>query len=175
VSDAHDPVAVELAIRDLVHRYADAVCRMDVDAVAACFVPDGVWTVTGHGEPRGREEIAGFLAGLLGGWSVIVHALLSGRVALGEPGSGTATGRWYISEFGLRSDGTELRFAGVYHDVYAHGPDGWRFGRRRYDSMFRAVGTEVAGSPFPAITDPAITDPAITDPAITDPAITDPA
>lgn len=163
MSDAPDPVVAELAIRDLVHRYADAVCRMDVDAVAACFVPDGVWTVTGHGEPRGRAEIAGFLGGLLEGWSVIVHALLSGRVELGEPGADTATGRWYISEFGLRPDGTELRFAGVYHDVYASGPDGWRFRRRRYDSMFRAVGTEVAGSPFPVLPDAALPGPGITD------------
>jgi len=144
-----DAVAAELAVRDLVHRYADAVCRMDVDAVAACFVDDGEWTVTGYGAPRGRAEIADFLRGLLGGWSVIVHALLSGRVALDGPGQ--ATGRWYISEFGLRTDGTEVRFAGVYHDVYVRDDDGWRFRSRRYDSMFRAVGTEVAGSPFPVL------------------------
>lgn len=150
---ASDPVATELAVRDLVHRYADAVCRMDVDAVAACFVDDSVWTVTGYGEPRGRAEIADFLRGLLGGWSVIVHALLSGRVAVDDPEPGRATGRWYISEFGLRADGTEVRFAGVYHDVYVRDGDGWRFRSRRYDSMFRAVGTEVAGSPFPVLPD----------------------
>lgn len=146
---AYDPVAEELAIRDLVHRYADAVSRQDSAAVAECFAPDGVWSVGGYGEPRGHAEIAAFLDGLLDSWDVIVHALLSGRVHLDPTDHDRATGRWYISEFGRRGDGTEVFFAGVYHDEYVRTGGLWHFGRRRYDSMFRRVGDTLTTSPFP--------------------------
>lgn len=147
---ARDRVAEELALRDLVARYADAVCRQDSHAVAECFTADGVWTVTGYGEPRGRTEIVAFLDGLLDGWEVIVHALLSGRVGIDPSDHDRATGRWYISELGRRRDGTDVLFAGVYHDEYVREGGSWRFGRRRYDSMFRRVGADVTTSPFPA-------------------------
>lgn len=144
-----DPVVEELALRDLVHRYADAVCRRDVAAVADCFTADGVWTVSGYGEPCGRDAIAAFLDGLLESWEVIVHALLSGRVHLHPTDQERATGRWYISEFGRRTDGAELSFVGVYHDEYAREGGRWHFRTRRYDSMFRRVGDAVDTSPFP--------------------------
>ena len=54
---APDPVAEELALRDLVARYADAVSRQDSAAVGECFAPDGVWQVGGYGEPQGRMTI----------------------------------------------------------------------------------------------------------------------
>jgi ketosteroid isomerase-like protein len=146
----HGPVIEELALRDLVHRYADAVSRADSAAVADCFAADGVWSVGGYGAPRGRDEIVAFLDGLLGGWDVIVHALLSGRIHLDPTDHERATGRWYISEFGRRTDGTEVRFAGVYHDEYEREDGLWRFRSRRYDSMFRRVGDSLETSPFPA-------------------------
>ena len=109
------------------------------------------------GDPRRRYlwtdacAVEAFLAGLLGHWDTIVHALLSGRVALDPADPDRARGRWYISEFGLRTDGTEVFFAGVYHDEYVQRDGTWYFDRRRYDSMFRRVGGEVTTSPFPTV------------------------
>ena len=74
---ARDRVADELALRNLVARYADAVTRMEASALRDLFTPRGEWIVTGHGEPRGHDEIVAFLEGLLAKWSGIVHALLS--------------------------------------------------------------------------------------------------
>ena len=139
----------ELRLRDLVDRYADAVSRQDHAAVAELFTVDGVWDVRGHGEPGGRAEIAAFLGGLLEHWVTIVHALASGRVHLDPADPDRATGRWYITEFGQRADGTEVFFAGVYHDEYVRDAGVWRFARRRYDSMFRRVGPDLTTSPFP--------------------------
>jgi ketosteroid isomerase-like protein len=146
----HDPVADELALRNLVNHYADAVSRQDAAGVALLFSADGEWEVIGHGHPKGRDEIAAFLSGLVTGWETIVHALLSGRVHLDPTDHDRASGRWYISEFGRRVDGTEVFFSGVYHDEYARDAGIWRFARRRYDSMFRRVGSTVTTSPFPA-------------------------
>jgi len=145
-----DPVADELGVRDLLARYADAVTRQAPAEVAALFTADGTWTVTGYGEHRGPAAVEAFLSELLDRWDTIVHALLSGTVALDPADGDRATGRWYISEFGLRVDGVELFFAGVYHDTYVRIPGGWRFATRRYDSMFRRVDGEVTTSPFPA-------------------------
>jgi uncharacterized protein (TIGR02246 family) len=141
-------VADQLAIRDLLADFADAVNRMSPDDLRRLFTPDGEWIVTGWGEHRGHDDIVDFLAGLLERWEVIFHALHSGRVRL--EGS-RATGRWYLTEFGKLKDGTEVRFAGVYHDEYVRVADGWRFARRRYDGMFSRIGGELNVTPFPVM------------------------
>ena len=150
-----DPVADELALRDLVNRYADAVSRHDARAVAELFVDDGEWEVAGYGNPRGHDAIAAFLASMLEGWTRMIHGLVSGRIVLDPTHHDRAHGRWYIVEFGQRADGVEVFFSGVYHDEYARDAGLWRFARRRYDSQFRRVGSEVTTSPFPADVDSA--------------------
>ena len=146
-----DRVGDELALRNLVARYADAVTRMDAAALRDLFAPDGEWIVTGHGEPRGHDEIVAFLAGLLANWNGIVHALLSGTITFDTTDPFRATGRWYISEFGQTKGGDEVFFAGVYHDEYTRDGGVWRFARRRYDSLLRRTGAGVATSPFPTL------------------------
>ena len=148
---ARDRVADELALRNLVARYADAVTRMDSGALREMFTPDAEWIVTGHGEPRGHDEIVAFLDGLLANWNGIVHALLSGTVTFDATDPFRATGRWYISEFGQMKSGDEVFFAGVYHDEYTRDVGSWRFARRRYHSLFRRTGDGVATSPFPSM------------------------
>jgi ketosteroid isomerase-like protein len=141
-------VADQLAIRDLLADFADAVNRMSPDDLRNVFVPDGEWIVTGWGEHCGHDDIVDFLAGLLQRWEMIFHAVHSGRVNLEGD---RATGRWYISEFGRLEDGTEVRFAGVYHDEYVRVAGGWRFARRRYDGMFARIGDQVTTTPFPSL------------------------
>jgi hypothetical protein len=139
-------VADRLALHDLVAAFADVVNRMAPGDLSDVFTPDGVWTVTGWGEHRGEDAIVAFLTGLLERWSVIFHAVHSGRVDLAGD---RAQGRWYISEFGRLRDGTEVRFAGVDHDGYVRTADGWRFASRRYDGMFARTGEGLGVTPFP--------------------------
>jgi ketosteroid isomerase-like protein len=148
---ARDRVGDELAVRSLVARYADAVTRMEADALRELFAPDGEWIVTGHGEPRGHDDIVAFLDGLLANWNGIVHALLSGTINFDATDPFRATGRWYIAEFGQMKSGDEVFFAGVYHDEYQRDAGAWRFARRRYDSLFRRAGGTVATTPFPGL------------------------
>jgi ketosteroid isomerase-like protein len=149
-----DPVAEELALRNLVARYADAISRQDSGTVAELFTADGEWVVTGHGEPRGHDEIVAFLDGLLTNWNGIVHALLSGRIHLDPADHDRASGRWYISEFGQLQSGDDVFFAGVYHDVYVRDAGLWRFARRQYNSLFRRTGDTVVTTPFPEVAFP---------------------
>jgi hypothetical protein len=142
----------QLAIRDLLAGFAEAVNRMAPDELRPLFTADGEWVVTGWGEPRGHDAIVALLEGLLVKWAMIFHAVHSGRVELAVDGSrDRATGQWFISEFGQLLDGTEVRIAGVYHDDYERGADGaWRFARRRYDGMFSRLGDKLKVTRYPA-------------------------
>jgi len=141
-------LADQLAIRDLLAAFADAVNRMRPDELRAIFTDDARWVVTGFGEPQGPDAIAALLDDLLVKWAMIFHAIHSGQVTLDGD---RAQGEWYISEFGQLNDGTEVRIAGVYHDEYVRGDDGrWRFALRRYDGMFSRWGADLKVTPYPA-------------------------
>jgi uncharacterized protein (TIGR02246 family) len=142
-------LADNLAIRDLLAQYADAVTRMSPEDLRDVFTDDAVWDVTGYGEHHGHDAIVAFLAGLLTHWQGIVHTVHHGRVSFDDADTAIATGWWVISEEGVL-DGEGVRFTGVYHDRYTNaGGDGWRFSRRRYDGLLttRASGTTVRAWP----------------------------
>ena len=52
-------VADDLAIRDLVYRYSDAVCRRDQVAWSATWAEDGVWQLPGAPRTEGRAAPTG--------------------------------------------------------------------------------------------------------------------
>ena len=143
-----DELSDQLAVRDLLAAFADAVNRMRPADLRPLFTDDGEWVVTGWGAPRGHDAIVALLDDLLVKWAMIFHAIHSGQVTLDGD---RARGAWYISEFGQLHDGTEVRIAGVYHDDYVRGGDGrWRFSRRRYDGMFSRFGSDLKVTPYPA-------------------------
>ena len=143
-----DELSDQLAVRDLLAAFADAVNRMRPEDLRPLFTDDGEWVVTGWGAPRGHDAIVALLDDLLVKWAMIFHAIHSGQVMLDGD---RARGAWYISEFGQLHDGTEVRIAGVYHDDYVRGDDGrWRFARRRYDGMFSRFGGDLKVTPYPA-------------------------
>ena len=68
MSTQRDPVADELAIRNLVARYSDAVIRDDGDDWRACWHPDAVWML-GPGRFEGIEEPLANIGGTIGLWA----------------------------------------------------------------------------------------------------------
>lgn len=145
-----DPVADELAIRDLVNHYADAASRRDPAGVASAFTADGEWEAAGLGHHRGRDALTPFFTRMLEGWNAFVQGLLSGRVVLDAADPDRATGRWYVLEIGQRANGSDFSVAGVYHDAYAREADAWRIARRRYDPLLSRRDDVVTASAFPA-------------------------
>lgn len=150
--------ADEVAIRALVHRYADAASRRDPDGVADTFTADGEWTAEGLGRHRGRQAVAIFFSSMLEGWNAFLQGVLSGCVDLDPAAPDRATGRWFVQEIGQRDDGSNLRVAGVYHDEYVRDagvwrisrPGVWHISRRRYDPLLVDVDGAVTALPFPA-------------------------
>jgi uncharacterized protein (TIGR02246 family) len=145
-----DSVADEVAIRAVVHNYADAASRRDPAGVADTFTADGVWTAEGLGWHQGRPGVTAFFTTMLEGWNCFVQGLLSGCVELDAAAPDRATGRWFVQEIGQREDGSNLRVSGVYHDEYVRDAGAWRISRRRYDPLLVDVDGAVTALPFPA-------------------------
>lgn len=140
----NDP-ADELAIRNLVARFSDAVNRRSPADLGALFVPQGRWTVPGVGTVEGGEQISGLLDRLLGGFGFLVQLTLQGEVrAVGDE----ASARWYIEEIARDSDDVGWHFIGTYHDRYTRTDAGWRFQSRRFDFLYRGR-ADLAGKTYP--------------------------
>ena len=140
----------ELAIRALVHRYADAASRRDPAGVAATFTADGEWVAVTMGQYRGHDAMMSFFTSMLKDWNVFLQGLLSGVVVLDAADADRAKGRWFVDEIGQRRAGDNLSVAGVYHDEYVRDAGTWRITRRRYDPLLVRADDVVTALPFPA-------------------------
>jgi len=139
-------VADRLAIADLNHRFGDAITRMDVASCADMFTPDAEIVVTNWDTFTGRDEIIRSLRELLSGWTGIVF---TNHTGIADVDGDTATGQWYIREFGIKFD-EEYDISGVYHDTYRRDDGAWRFASRRYDTLHIRRAGVISVTPFPA-------------------------
>jgi len=143
-----EAVADELAIRDLVAGYADAVIRNDPEAWSETWAEDATWIVGGQAT-EGREAILAQWNGLMSLFEFITQLPQHGRV---EIAGDCATGRWYVNELGRPHGGEPSLTLGVYHDRYARHGSRWQFQRRRFDLLY--VGPpDLSGTTFPFPTD----------------------
>ena len=125
MSTAHD------AIRDLVFRYADAVCRRDETAWAATWAAHGVWQLPGR-VAEGREAVVDLWVNAMTAFPVAVQIVHNGTLAIdGEH----ATGRWYLSEF-LKTADAARRTVGCYQDEYVLEQGSWLFSKRHYSVLY---------------------------------------
>jgi uncharacterized protein (TIGR02246 family) len=137
----------ELAIRDLVARYVEAVATADAELYRSVWAPDAVWDVDGRGRFHGPDAITELFVKLRERQEFAIQRLMSGRVALGtgDPPD-TATGRWVIHSL-TRTDGQGSELAGLYDDRYARTADGWRFVERAFQPLYRGP-VELPGRVF---------------------------
>jgi hypothetical protein len=66
----------------------------------------------------------------MGGFSAVVQNVVNGTAELDEP-AGTGSGRWYIIEHWLRTDGSRGILLAYYDDTYARIEGRWLFTSRR--------------------------------------------
>lgn len=124
---AAQPVTVddELAVRALVHRYADAVCRNDEARWASCWAPTGEWELFSR-SLQGVDEIVAFYRRAMSRYDTVVQLAHNGTA---EVDGDTGRGCWYISEHAFQ-DGTGALMLGRYDDEYVRIDGAWRFARR---------------------------------------------
>ena len=127
-----NPVEDELAIRDLIARYADAVNRSDQNDWGATWAEDGFWSLMGM-ESRGRDNIVQFWLGAMSGFKFALHMNGSGTLTIDGD---RATGRWYLTEYTCDNDENTATIAGVYDDVYVKQDGNWLFAERLYQVLY---------------------------------------
>jgi hypothetical protein len=129
-------VADELAIRALVARYADAVCRRDPAAWAATWAQDCRWDLGGGRVTSGRSETLNLYLTAVAKYDWVGQVVTTGRV---EVDGDSATGWWYLIEFNQRAQGDGTLHLGHYDDEYVRTPDGWRFASRTMHMIYRGA------------------------------------
>lgn len=140
----------ELAIRNLVARFTDAVNERDPSAFRRLWADDATWEI---GAPlaasaQGVDAIVDMLSRLLAVKPMFIQLTHSGVIAF--TGDDTATARFTERERGKGSDDYYENLA-VYHDEFVRLDDGWRFKRRYY--QYRYLDTSAfAGAALPPVT-----------------------
>lgn len=124
-------------IRDLIHRYADAVCRFDGEQWQSTWAPDGVWDM-GRTKVEGRETIGETWTSIMSGIPQVFHVYYNGTAELDEA-AGTGTGRWYVGEFLHMPDGSTVAMYGFYDDEYVHVDGEWLFHTRLLTPLYRGA------------------------------------
>jgi hypothetical protein len=165
----HTRIADELAIHNLVNRYSDAIVRRAADDWGNTWSIKGEWHLFGQVH-QGRDVIVkqweGFLERL-----PFVHQQSSGGLITFPNAAdtdinnnniinNTATGRWYVTEWGVTGDGPGMLTLGVYHDDYVREPAAdasaettcWRFARRKFAPLYMGP-PDLSGAPKPFPTD----------------------
>lgn len=142
-----DDFTSQIAIRDLVGRFTDAVNRRAPKEVADLFAEDGAWHVPGVPSAVGHAAITDLLAGLLENFTRLIQLTHSGHVdVFGE----TATATWYITERAADSAGNTFEFTGVYADrLVKTEKDGWRFAERSFSFLHRKAAGKERWYPHP--------------------------
>jgi hypothetical protein len=142
-----------IAVCRLQSAYADSVTRRAWSELDELFLPTATITVdTVTSDPIeivGPAALGDFISGAVERFEFFELVILNARVDLRHNGDDDAArARLFTCE--LRQDHSNGRWTnafGVYHDEYARGDHGWRFARRRYQSLARTGRAEIF--PFP--------------------------
>lgn len=125
-------VADELAIRDLVARYCDAVIRADEGDWEATWAEEGSWEVMGN-VSRGRDQIVATWKSLMGMFSLVAQFPHHGVI---EVERDRGRGRWLVTEHGRTKEGDRSTLTmGMYADEYVRVDGRWHFASRVFHLM----------------------------------------
>jgi hypothetical protein len=136
-SQSHNDIAALISreqIRDLVHRYSDAVTRYDREVWVDTWCADATWDVSKGRMFAGRDAIEAFWHSAMSGLELVVQTVQNGAAEL--LGENQATGRWHITEHFQRSNGERSVLLAWYDDQYTCESGTWRFASRRLTRLY---------------------------------------
>lgn len=137
--------ADELALRNLMARYVDAVNRYDADAWIATWTDDAVWYLL---EPpaRGRADILALWQQMMASFE---FALMLPSSCLFQVEGDTASGHWYLHEYIRDREGVGSTILSRYQDTYTRRDGQWLFQSRRYQFLYQGP-ADLSGAYTPA-------------------------
>jgi ketosteroid isomerase-like protein len=122
----------ELALRNLMGRYADAVNRRDADAWVATWATDGVWNLLGN-PVSGRDNILALWQQMMASFE---FALMLPSSCLFDVSGDTASGHWYLHEYTRDLQGNASTVLSRYLDTYVRQGGQWLFQSRHYSFIY---------------------------------------
>jgi ketosteroid isomerase-like protein len=130
-----ETLLAEAEIRNLGHRFADAVNRNDAQALAALWAEDGRWIIDPPMGVRaaGPADIGALFARLMGCWTFFHQVPHQSPIQVaGE----TATARMYMHEIGIFKNGRTHRNWSEYIDRYRRVDGRWLYAERHYRFLY---------------------------------------
>lgn len=125
-------LADNLAIRELVERYGDAVMRFNGDAWAATWAEDATWQLPGAPLMSGRANILAAWQSAMAAFEFVGFFACAGPIQIdGDNASAT----WNQQETLIGKDGSKRRIIGRYEDTYQRTAAGWCFATREYQVL----------------------------------------
>ena len=121
----------ELALRNLMARYVDAVNRYDADAWIATWAEDATWNLLGT-PVEGREAILALWQQMMASFE---FAIMFPNSCHFEIDGDTATGHWYLHEYS-RQEGVGNTILSRYKDSYVKVDGQWLFQTREYGFIY---------------------------------------
>ena len=124
-----DSIADQLAISDVLIRYATALDTRDWDLLRTCFTDDCVCDYDPVGPREGYADFEALARGYLSPLPATQH-LVTNHVI--EISGDTASARSYAHAMHVATTGAQFVIAGTYEDELVRTGDGWRIRRRRF-------------------------------------------
>jgi hypothetical protein len=127
--------ATDIALRQLISRYCDAVVRRDVTQFASLWSPEAVWQL---GKPiEGRDAVVAAFDKAMKGFAWVVQSAPNAVFEVDEA-NGVGSGRVTISEQSQTIKGVGGSLVGVYHDRYVRHEGSWQFAERRLEVIHQS-------------------------------------
>lgn len=127
-----NPIEDELALRNLMGRYCDAVNRVDADAWIGTWAEDAIWNLLGN-PVSGKDNILALWKQMMGSFE---FALMLPSSCLFEVSGDTATGHWYLHEYTRDPEGNASTVLSRYKDTYVKENGEWLFKSRDYGFIY---------------------------------------
>ena len=134
----------ELALRNLMGRYVDAVFRSDAEAWAATWAEDARWNVVGT-DVIGRDNIVGLWQELM---TTFEFALMLPSSSQFEVNGDQASGHYYLQEFTRDQAGKSSTLISRYIDTYSRVGGDWLYQSRQYEIIYNGP-ADLSGTYIP--------------------------
>jgi len=122
----------EIALRNLMAKYVDAVNRIDPENWISCWAEDASWNLMGN-PISGKDTILGLWQQMMSGFE---FALMVPSSCLFNINNDEASGHWYLQEFTRDKQGKSMSIVSRYTDTYKKIEGQWLYQSRVYEIIY---------------------------------------
>jgi ketosteroid isomerase-like protein len=132
INPSNNGLEDEIALRNLMAKYTDAVNRYDADSWISCWAKEAVWNLMGT-PVEGQQAILGLWQQMMSGFE---FALMLPNSCHFEVSGDTAIGRWYLHEYTRDKEGNTSTMLSTYLDEYVRTTGKWLYQKREYSFIY---------------------------------------